>query len=50
MNIRIEKKGKTVLASLSCVFGLALFSFAVQAQEVQGGTLYGNMDIVTLSS
>jgi PQQ-dependent dehydrogenase (methanol/ethanol family) len=47
MNMRIEKQGKTMLATLSCVFGLALFSIAVQAQEVQGGTLYGNMDVVT---
>jgi len=47
MNKSIEKQGKTLLASLGAAFGLALFSIAVQAQEVQGGTLYGNMDIVT---
>ena len=47
MKIRAEKQGKTLLASLSGAFVLALISFAVQAQEVQGGTLYGNMDVVT---
>ena len=47
MNIRTKNQGKTMLASLSVAFGLAMFSVAVQAQEVQGGTLYGNMDIVT---
>ena len=47
MKIRVEKQGKTLLASLSGAFVLALISFAVQAQEVQGGTLYGNMDVVT---
>jgi len=47
MKIRLEKQGKTVLALLGGAFGLAFFSIAVQAQEVQGGTLYGNMDIVT---
>ena len=47
MNIKIEYQGKSVLASLTVAFGLAMFSVAVQAQEVQGGTLYGNMDIVT---
>ena len=47
MKFGSEKQGKTLLASLSGAFVLALISSAVQAQEVQGGTLYGNMDIVT---
>jgi len=47
MKVAMEKQGKTLLASLSGAFVLALISFAVQAQEVQGGTLYGNMDVVT---
>jgi len=47
MKIGSEKQGKTLLASLSGAFVLALISSAVQAQEVQGGTRFGNMDIVT---
>jgi alcohol dehydrogenase (cytochrome c) len=47
MKIETKNQGKTMLASLSVAFGLAMFSVAVQAQEVQGGTLFGNMDIVT---
>jgi PQQ-dependent dehydrogenase (methanol/ethanol family) len=47
MKLRLEKQGKTLFASLGGAFVLALISIAVQAQEVQGGTLYGNMDIVT---
>jgi glucose dehydrogenase len=47
MKKETKNQGKTMLASLSVAFGLAMFSVAVQAQEVQGGTLFGNMDIVT---
>jgi len=47
MKFRLGKQGKNLLASLSGAFVLALISSAVQAQEVQGGTLYGNMDVVT---
>ena len=47
MKLRLEKQGKTLFASLSGAFVLALISGAVQAQEVQGGTFYGNMDVVT---
>jgi alcohol dehydrogenase (cytochrome c) len=47
MKLKLEKQGKTLLASLSSVIVLALISSAVQAQEVQGSTLFGNMDVVT---
>jgi alcohol dehydrogenase (cytochrome c) len=47
MKSKLEKQGKTLLASLSSVIVLALISSAVQAQEVQGATLFGNMDVVT---
>ena len=47
MKLKLEKQGKTLLASLSSVIVLALISSAVQAQEVQGATLFGNMDVVT---
>lgn len=47
MKITIKKQSKTLLASLGGALVLALTSVAVQAQEVQGGTLYGNMDVVT---
>ena len=47
MKITIEKQFKTLLASLGGALVLALTSVAAQAQEVQGGTLYGNMDVVT---
>ena len=38
MKLKLEKQGKTLLASLSSVIVLALISSAVQAQEVQGAT------------
>jgi len=47
MKFELAKQGKTLLASLSGAFVLALISSAVQAQEVQGGTRFGNMDVVT---
>ena len=44
----IMKKRVTAVLSLLCgAAALSLTTSMVQAQEVQGGTLYGNMDVVT---
>ena len=44
MNITIRKQALAVLGS---ALTLILSSTTIQAQEVQGGTLFGNMDVVT---
>ncbi len=47
MKTTIKIQGFSLLASLCGALILALSSAAIQAQEVMGGTLYGNMDVVT---
>jgi len=47
MKSTIVTKCVTIFAALASALVLALASAGVQAQEVQGGTLYGNMDVVT---
>ena len=47
MNIKKKHSSKFLFTSLGGALVLAIFSTTVQAQEVQGGTLFGNMDVVT---
>ena len=41
------KRSTTLIASLFVAILLSMTVNTVQAQEVQGGTLYGNMNVVT---
>jgi len=47
MKTIMKKRVTAVLSSLCGAALLSLTTSMVQAQEVQGGTLYGNMDVVT---
>ena len=47
MKTIMKKRVTAVLSSLCGAALLSLTTSIVQAQEVQGGTLYGNMDVVT---